>query len=611
MPRPKRTKVAPSAPAPRLRQPTTAKKNAISTTTKNDDIYDISDPDEVKTTSARRGQRSATKAKGKGKELTQDEDDAEHEVARPQADALDVGGEGLYDDIDLSSSIEMSRHEPNINTPASRLSLANFRRRPRQPSILGRGPGRGRSSSVESNLAQDNLMSVGRKGTSVLRGRQRATSISRHGVAPPSMALQTDSGRGMTPMRGTSLGLNLGNFKRREREPSILGTGKKRRDERREEEEAREDNEEDFEIDGESGFMPEGESTPLNFEKSKGGAESGSGIEVRTTSSKKRKRSLEDDDVLIPQSSENIATPSVSRGQARIAMTISSDHSSEDETSDNELPLPSIEAQDSELEAEPVSETMAPPMSSSSQSSSPRSPSLPPPRAARPVSSRGRQLRGRTPLPRTQDSPISSPPSLTHSPNRAGTRAVAKKPVAMPSTFSTAQLQALMPQRRRRARARNTGDPFDVPSSDHEAEIDTSGLAASDDELSHLNVRARPRRINALSTTKSKSSKPNRIPLKQVPKRNYGRSKVTAANTSDKENGEAEDEQEDEEMEEGDSLAPLPDSDPASENSQELEARVGRELKNAARKFREVDKWELDFEDVSASSESWRERDAR
>ena len=71
--------------------------------------------------------------------------------------------------------------------------------------------------------------------------------------------------------------------------------------------------------------------------------------------------------------------------------------------------------------------------------------------------------------------------------------------------------------------------------------------------------------------------------------------------TSDKEN---------EEIDPDDSLAPLPDDDNASpENSQELEKRVGRELKEAARKFQEVDQWELEFEDITASSSS--PRDAR
>jgi hypothetical protein len=57
-------------------------------------------------------------------------------------------------------------------------------------------------------------------------------------------------------------------------------------------------------------------------------------------------------------------------------------------------------------------------------------------------------------------------------------------------------------------------------------------------------------------------------------------------------------------------LGPLPDDGNESpENSQELEERVGRELKRAARKFEEVDKWELEFEEVTASSFS--PKDAR
>jgi hypothetical protein len=209
MPRPKRAKVAPSAPAPRLREPAVAKKTALAESTapaEKDDIYDISDPDEV-ITSVRRVPRSTTKPSRKGKEPAREEEDLDQDEVADAPPQEDNALEGSYDDIDLSSSIEMSRNEPiSINTPASRMSLANFRRRPRQPSILGRGPGRARSSSVESNLAQDNLMSVGQN-----RGRARAGSISR--------------GKGVTPLRSVGSLVNLGNFKRREREPSILGTG--------------------------------------------------------------------------------------------------------------------------------------------------------------------------------------------------------------------------------------------------------------------------------------------------------------------------------------------------------------------------------------------------
>ena len=80
-------------------------------------------------------------------------------------------------------------------------------------------------------------------------------------------------------------------------------------------------------------------------------------------------------------------------------------------------------------------------------------------------------------------------------------------------------------------------------------------------------------------------------------KRTYGA--TAPPTTSDKEN---------EEIDLNDSLAPLPD-DGGGEDSQELEKRVGKELKRAARKFEEVDKWEMEFEDCTASSSS--PRDAR
>jgi len=64
-----------------------------------------------------------------------------------------------------------------------------------------------------------------------------------------------------------------------------------------------------------------------------------------------------------------------------------------------------------------------------------------------------------------------------------------------------------------------------------------------------------------------------------------------------------------EEQDVNDSLGPMADDDEdgageSPENSQELEARVGKELKVAKRKFEVVDKWELEFEEVTASSSS-------
>jgi hypothetical protein len=385
----------------------------------------------------------------------------------------------------------------------------------------------------------------------------------------------------------------MGNFRKRPRQPSILGTAQKERQPRPEYD------------DDEDDFNPEDESTPLNFSKTRDMTSSSS-----ASNSRKRKLSA----VQMPTSSP----PALSESEAeeRIPATgspqIEEGEQEEEENeqhSFDEAPLPSIEPEDAT--AELMSETMAPPESSSPTPESPPSyRAAQRLRAERRQSPRGRRnLRDRTPPMATQDSPISSPPSLTHSPNLPAADAApkpqarGKKQVPTRSTFSTAQLQALLPQRRRRG----PRDPFDVASS--EDEIDVSGLASDDDELTHSTIRALPSRRSVVprvppSGKASRKTKATPVPKPGVRKTYGARAPVT---TSDKEN-----ENENEEVDPDDSLAPLPDDAPVDgspENNQEMEKRVGKELKRAARKFEEVDKWELDFEEVTASSSS--PKDAR
>jgi len=393
-----------------------------------------------------------------------------------------------------------------------------------------------------------------------------------------------------TPAVGSAL--KIGNFKRRAREPSILGTARKRQAQWPQFEDDNDEEEDDF--------NPEDESTPINLSKTRAMITSS----APDSSSNPRKRKLSA--VQVPRSSPSLPSLGLIEAEEIIPATGPLNDEEEDETQEVEEqdesqreyspqqdPMPSIEARS--VTPEPMSETMAPPISSSSAPSSPE-----PPLPTRIGPARGRRMLrgGRTPPPRTQDSPISSPPSLTHSPNRptvAATKHKPKRQAPPPSAFSTAQLQALMPRRRRRA----DRDPFDIASS--EDEVDASCLASDDDELSQLNARARTRRPTGIARTPAplKKKKPGPKPKEPGAKRTYGR----AIGTSDKEN--------EGEVDPDDSLAPLPDDgeNAAEEDSQELEKRIGRELKRAARKFAEVDKWEMEFEDVTASSSS--PRDAR
>ncbi|KAK0127452.1 hypothetical protein ONS96_006990 [Cadophora gregata f. sp. sojae] len=605
MPRPKRTKVAPSVPAPRLKKSAKISRPVAPTPGPSkapfDDLYDVSDAEDAAAANA----RSAKGSNGKGKAVTvtspralglesrdsmaREDGTVETRLGNDRISSGDPAEESKLPDINLDSSspsIETGRKEHRTSgIESSMLAIGNFRRRPRQPSILGRGPGRARSSSIESNMAEENgLASVGRKNSSAIgfgtfKRRPRERSIMGRNAAPiANSSMSPDIERGTRANTGSVM--ETGTFKRREKEPSILRTAQK----------ARQEEPLDYD-DDEDDFNPDDESTPLNLSKTRNMTSSSGG----PSSSNSRKRKLSA--VQVPRSSPILSSPGVEVVDEAIPATNPvRDEQGEDAVESPPQLIPSIEAR---LDTpEPLSETMAPPQSSSPIPSSPDLPTR-----TRRAPSRGRRpLRGRTPPPRTQDSPISSPPSLTHSPNRPVhvTTRKQQRQAPPPSSFSTAQLQALLPRRRQRVTAR---DPFDVPSSGDE--VDVSGLAQDDDELSHLNVQARSRRHTSIRARTpaplkraGKSNKSVSKPRDSNVKRTYG----SRANVmSDKENTI--------EVDPDDSLAPIPDDEANDdpENSQELEERVGKELRRAAKKFQEVDKWELEFEEVTASSSSPRD----
>lgn len=611
MPRPKRTKVAPSVPAPRVRKSakSTVQTEAPAQPPKEafDDLYDVSDPEDRAARKARQGkkiaEREGTGAAGPGSATgphQQSVDDAQDDgKSGLRADSVDAMLEGL-DRLSSSPAVEAGRREratPGIES--SVLAISKFKRRPRQQSILGREPSRARSSSIESELAEDDgLMSVSqsRRNTSTLVGhkrRPRERGLSQAAPLPASsIALQMG-----TPLHVGSA-MKIANFKRRAREPSVLGTAQKKQAQKLQYDD---DNDED-DLDD---FNPDDESTPLNLSKNKDMASSSV-----PSSSNPRKRKLSAVQVPLSQPSPMLPSPRAASLEEAIPSTAPRSEGSEgredpeqDEAMEqDEAPLPSIERPPT---PQILSDTMAPPRSSSSDSSIPSPQML---SRIRLAPSRGRRpQRNRTPPPRTQDSPISSPPSLTHSPNRpllnvAETRL--KKAAPPPSTLSTAQLQALLPKRRRRP-ARDT---FDIPSSEDEV----AALNPEDDELSHISARPRSRRSNALNrppvaTLKKAVAKSKQISKGKEPmatRRTYSSRK--APNTaSDKEN--------DGDGDVDDSLGPIPDDveggNRESENSQEMEQRLGKELKRAAKKFKEVDRWELEFEEITASSSS--PKDAR
>ncbi|KAG4026829.1 hypothetical protein MFRU_036g00620 [Monilinia fructicola] len=554
-----------------------------------DDLYDVSDEELNRSASAKKpnkGKTLPTRSSGRNasRNLDAESRDAKDTAKPKDASELSSGD----NDMRISSSPEIEAGRRGRRTSAldnSVLAIGNFRRRAREPSILGRQTGRARSSSIDSDLAEENgLTSVGKRNTS---GLGLGTFRGRAGSRRPSSAA------GDRPEIGSVL--RLGNFKRRAREPSILGTARKPQQPRP-----------TFDSDSDSeGFAPEDQSTPLNFAKSR--------AQPSSSSSRKRKRSS----VQVPRSQETSQVlPSPSKipvddddseleDEVPATAPLERDGEKDDlpelekELSPQDSPLPSIERV---ATPEPMSETMAPPLGSSSSLSPAQSlPSPPPPpqpalNPRQAIARPRRIINPRTP-PRVantaiQSSPISSPPSLTHSPDiptQLTSKRPARKAAPQPATLSTAALQALLPRRRQRNRS-----ALEVESSD--SEVDVTGLGENDDELTIIVAPTTRRQASVRpSVPPPKRTQKSKSEAKGKGKRTYG--KKPATTNSDKEN----------EVDPDDSLAPIQDEaapeESRRENSSELEKRIGKELKKAAKKFQEVDKWELDFEECEASSD--------
>jgi len=226
--------------------------------------------------------------------------------------------------------------------------------------------------------------------------------------------------------------------------------------------------------------------------------------------------------------------------------------------------------------------------------------------------------------PLTQDSPPPSP-----EPARTRGKGTQKKPTAI----STATLRALLPRRTQRSTQRPRRTEYDISSDDEEGTaFDTTHLDEDEDELGGRMRRqtrnaAPAKGKKAAATAKSTKTKSNqRAPKttaastrnksavppqpaatgkskakgkgKAKPTRTYGRASTAATTTSDKENENDNDSSSDREDEGNTSLSMR-------------EVAQSKELEEARRKFAEVDNWDLAFESMSnedhrSSSQGWR-----
>lgn len=575
MPRPKRTRRAPTqtakstikAPAPADisdsdARPSPVQERGRRRTTRSTGAR-LSNADEQLVSAAnqrrdatldRLAKEDPTSASGNANEDTESGSSVEigrRTMATP-AHRRDTTGLDLADDS-VFGALEDSFEDGEVprgmqSTDTSSLSFSNFKRRPRQSSIIGRND-------------------------------------------PP---IRPSSRGGNTP--SISATLNLGAFRRRRREPSILGT-------------ARKPLLDDTELghgsasDSEEDFAPEAESTPLNNRRRTRPANESEDEEPKEQSSPEaankaasRKRKSQD------------ALPSSDRPEKVSRLDVNEEAEVVDSDSESELssissplgPPPTLGNRPST----PVNdEDIAPPASSGSEDNNVIWPDI------HTLAKRRRRPSITTPTRVDAHSDISSPPSLTHSPNFAESRAPKARERAatrrQPSPeVTTADLTSMLPKRRyKKAR-----DPFGLESDE---EYDTTGMGEDEDELSYLDSRSARRRKGSRPPSRATSARPtsrggrtahSALKPRQIPASAKGKgasAKTYSRRSSDKEN-EGEEGSEDEH--DNSRFQPLPDDTFDRGNAGSDDGPSADELKQAAKKFKEVDQWELEFEEATEDS---------
>lgn len=460
-----------------------------------------------------------------------------------EADLVMTGALPVEQDMSVSST-KIRTPAPNARTTRATRGSARTSAKKNSPPVGVPTQARSPVDAAQEEVAHEEEIS----GFGDLTFSSLGSDSPAHGTRPPS-AIKV----GATPAHETSI-LALTNFKRRARQPSLLRMVKQTTD--------AEDNDDDTLDDTDNldfdDFVPHDESTPLNVRKNAPGdeARNDSGTQVSSSGSRGTKRKLSPV-VQVPRSSPPCNPPSSSElGSVR-----SPSPSLPDVT-----PLRSEIVEQTQEDSEPLSETLAPPKSSSPVPGMSETASSPV--QGRAVG-RGRQARKAT------NYNDDSEGEETETPAKAKKGAKAK---AQPS-ISTAQLKGLLP--RRRIRVRQDRDEFDIETSDVDVEMDSE-----QDELQMPARRSHQRKPTSPKVTKKTAhGKKAGASTKAAHKtgRTYGRRRST-----DKENAAGENEVE--------------------ETTESTIMEHSEKLAAIRKKFEEVDAFELEFEtvDVTTSSSPFR-----
>lgn len=583
MPRPKRARQAPLANNTRPSEP------AAATTTKKIDDND----DRRGRTRSRAGATRST-----GTRDSFDEENALRAAQRSRDAALDrlANEDPTFtsgpDDDNTRSSVEIGRR--TMTTPSARrdttgLDLAG-------DSVFG---------DLGDSFADGDVPEAPPSGASSsatlshfkTRPRSRQSSIIGRNDPP----IRPSSRAGNTS--GVSSSFNIGVFRRRARQPSILGRSRRARSQTgsvagsvassragsRAGSVARDSG---LESEGESA-APEAESTPS---KNRRQSRKSQQLAERRPSPEPRRRSTRKRNSDDAAQSESARPSKVSRVEANGGLIIDSDS----ELSD--MPSPSPPPSRFVRPVTPVNmdAITAPPASSDSEADDDGIwPDI------HTLAKKRRRPSVTTPLRNHGNlSDVSTPPSLTHSPNLAAAtrgRGAAKKRQRC-SKITTADLTSLLPKRSYK-RNRNEFDNDSGGGASSSDDDDEDEDENEDDEPSYESARSRSRRRNARrppSRAASRDGGQSRANTILKPKRTAGsvRRSARAVNKTYRSSEDKENDGGDEDEHDNSQFQPLPD-DTFDESAVVPDVQNAEELKKASQKFKEVDQWELSFEEVA------------
>lgn len=399
--------------------------------------------------------------------------------------------------------------------------------------------------------------------------RRRQSSIVSRDDAP----IRPSSRGPTTP--GLSSTFSVGNFKRRARQPSILlSSAQKASMSVQRSRAASEASENAVGSEGEEdSFLPEAEGTPVRPSRGRASAAKDVVESVEGATRSRKRKSTESHEA------EAAKRQAVESDEEPLHQSIEMD--------DRSSP-PTVLSHTPQLDDDSV---LAPPASSSSSEAGS-------PMAWPTLDALGKKHRGRT-APRGTRTPaldddmsdVSEPPSLTHSPNLKATNAVPKgksKTAARKESpkLSTADLAALLPRRRRKARRDAEGSENEETGSDRDVYDVANQPRASRKRT------ARPMTGSSSKANQTNQAKSAAAPSKRSTRRTYGSRSFNKENTVDGDAIEVD----------GDASTPLDDTIFDPDRTESATQELGDELRAASKKFKEVDKWELDYEEVVESS---------